>query len=273
MRRKKKKINRYLFPLLCFAILYWCYYSQQRNTSESNTSEQRTELPEGLPKGDTAYLPTTQKGSLQYRKHYTLSYAGEDRLTEWVAYELTRSELIKKVERSGKFRKDPNLKNCVTAKDYKGSGYDRGHLAPAGDMTFSEQAMEESFFMSNMAPQVPAFNRGIWKKTEEQIREWVKNEGTLYVVTGSLWTETSERMAACKIPIPDYFYKTVFDMQTPSKGMITFCIPNKALRGSPFDYVITVDSLEKLTGIDFFSQLPDTIEEALEKEVKKQLWR
>ena len=273
MKKKKRKIYRLLFPLLCFAILYWWYYCQGNKINDLFSFEQKIELPEGLPKGDTAYLPTTRKGRLQHRTHYALSYVEKDRLTEWVAYELTPTELVKNVKRSGKFRKDPDLKNSVAENDYKRSGYDRGHLAPAGDMVFSKQAMNESFFMSNIAPQVPAFNRGIWKEIEEQVREWVKKEGTLYIVTGSLWTEASEKMTTCEIPVPDYYYKALFDEETPSKGMIAFCVPNKTLNDSPFDYVITIDSLENLTGIDFFSQLPDTIEEPLEKEVKKQLWR
>jgi len=181
--------------------------------------------------------------------------------------------LIKTTDRSGRrFEKDATVKNGVQSYEYKNSGYDRGHLAPAADMSFSEEAMNESFLMSNIAPQLPAFNRGIWSVLENQVRNWVRYNGALYVVTGSIWDERSKRIAKQSIPVPGYYYKILFDTNKSSKGMIVFLIPNSDVRNSIFDYVITVDSLERLTAIDFFPQLPDSLENTLEAVVRKGLW-
>ncbi|MDD6209276.1 MAG: DNA/RNA non-specific endonuclease [Bacteroidales bacterium] len=267
-----KKALFWILLLLLFSFALF-YFWERTNENCSPLFEQRVRLPENLPVGDTAFLPTLSKGNLQNRKYYTFSYSDSDRLTEWVAYELTKEELVKNAKRSDRFKKDPNIAGGVISKDYKNSGYDRGHLAPAGDMSFAGKAMDESFFMSNIAPQVPAFNRGIWKHLEEWTRECVRTNGTVYIVTGAVWDSTSERMEPCSVPVPDYFYKILFDTGNPSKGMIVFYMPNKPLQNSIFDYVITVDSLENLTGIDYFSQLPDSLEDALEAVVMTSLWR
>jgi len=120
---------------------------------------------------------------------YTLSYNEKHEQAKWVAYELTAEETQKGVTRTNDFRSDNAVKTgSVTNADYQGSGYDRGHMAPAADMSWSVQSMEESFFYSNMSPQVPGFNRGIWKKLEERVRQWAVENKDIYVVTGPVLT-------------------------------------------------------------------------------------
>jgi endonuclease G len=134
-------------------------------------------------------LPTSTTGQIVRHTYYTLSYSEKDEQPEWVYYELTPALIIGKQKRKGVFRQD-SLITSISAQplDYLHSGYDLGHLCPAGDMKLNHASMSESFFMSNISPQKPAFNRGIWKKLETKVRKWAITEGRLYVVTGGVLT-------------------------------------------------------------------------------------
>ena len=121
---------------------------------------------------------------------YALKYNEQYEQAEWVAYQLTIEEVNGNYERSDNFRKDSHISTgSATLKDYRNSGFDRGHLIPASDMKWSPDAMSSSFYMSNMSPQDPSFNRGIWKKLEEQIRSWAVENREIYVVTGPVLTD------------------------------------------------------------------------------------
>ncbi len=144
---------------------------------------------------------------------YALKYNEQYEQAEWVAYQLTDIEVNGKYERSDNFRKDPFVSTgSATLKDYKGSGYDRGHLIPASDMKWSPDAMSSSFYMSNMSPQDPSFNRGIWKKLEEQVREWAVDNREIYVVTGPVLTNgLYQTIGVNKVAVPNHYYKVVLD--------------------------------------------------------------
>ena len=151
-----------------------------------------------------------EKRQEQVIKHegYTVSYNSEYRIANWVAYELTATEAkSKKTERSNKFVSDPQVKGATAMnEDYTRSGYDRGHLAPAGDMKWSAKAMRESFYLSNICPQKPKLNRGIWKDLEEQCRLWALDNGSLLIVTGPVITGDMKRLGKNKVAIPKSFH-------------------------------------------------------------------
>jgi endonuclease G, mitochondrial len=137
--------------------------------------------------GQCDLLPTSTTHEIVKHSYYTLSYSKKNEQAEWVAYLLTRSMITGQSERTENFRPDPSVPSgSAQLVDYKNSGYDRGHLCPAGDMTFSNQAMSETFYLSNMSPQTPAFNRGIWKNLESLVREWAKEDDSIFVVTGGI---------------------------------------------------------------------------------------
>ena len=274
--RTKKIVFLLLFVLLFVCVFFFIKEGNRLLTKGYNLNffSFEFELPDNLPSGDSAFVPTSVKGKLYWKSHYSISYSDSDRLSEWVAYELTCSELEKSAGRDGKrFEQDKTVTNGVRHYEYKNSGYDRGHLAPAADMAFSEEAMTQSFLMSNIAPQLPSFNRGIWSKLENQVRGYVRDKGALYIVTGCCWDEASRRIGETEIPVPAYYYKVLFDTNTKSSGMIVFLFPHGELRNSIFDYVVTVDSLESLTSVDFFHQLPDNLESELESQVRTRLWK
>lgn len=207
---------------------------------------------------------------------YVLCYNEKHEQANWVSYMLTGNMCSDgQVKRSNSFYADQLVTTgSALPDDYKGSGYDRGHLCPAGDMKFSEQAMKESFFMSNMSPQVPAFNRGIWKKLEEKVRTWAIENKTLFITTGGLLQDSLPKIGAVnKISVPHYFYKVILDNEDPGKKAIGFLIPNCKSTQTIFHYATPIDSLEKITGLDFFSELPDSIEAKLESEMDTLAWK
>jgi endonuclease G len=212
-------------------------------------------------------------GDLVRHTYYTLSYNEKYEQANWVYYVLTDSMVIAGgQERSNKFKTDP-LVSTGSAKsaDYTKSGYDRGHLCPAADMDFSRVAMEESFLMSNVSPQAPEFNRGIWKDLESEVREWAKQKHRLYVVTGPVFSENKGTIGQDRVLVPGYFFKVLFD-ENSSPEMIAFVLPNQKSDRPLSDFAVSVDELEKMTGFDFFSQLPDEVENKIESKVELAGW-
>ena len=175
--------------------------------------------------------------------------------------------------RSGNFRPDPEIPSgSATPDDYIQSGYDRGHLAPAADMAFSVRTMSESFCMSNISPQLPGFNRGVWSRLEKQIRHFAKREKLIVVVTGPiLSTGKTVSIGASRITVPQYYYKVVYDT-TPPEKMIAFVIPNRSSTADLKTFVVSVHQLEKLTGLDFFSLIPQPKQEHLERSITVENW-
>jgi len=208
---------------------------------------------------------TYSKKNIISHTGYSFLYNEIHEQANWIAYELTREETTNSIQRTDKFIPDQNVKTqTANAKDYEGSGYDRGHLAPAADMGWSSIAMDESFYYSNMSPQTPGFNRGIWKQLEELVRSWAIENNAIYVVTGPVLTNRLPAIGPNKVSVPKYYYKVVLDYSEPSIKGIGFVLPNKGSKEQLQYYAVSIDSVEKLTGINFFPLLPDEQEEIIE---------
>lgn len=215
-----------------------------------------------------------RKGEIVKHTAYTLNYIEKYEQASWVAYQLTGNNVGGGFERTNKFIEDPLVSTgSASNKDYSKSGYDRGHLAPAADMSWSEESMKESFFFSNMSPQKPEFNRGIWKKLEEQVREWAKDNEKLYIATGPILKGDMETIGPSHVAVPKYYYKAILDYTDPEIKAIGFILPNEGSTEPLKTFAVSVDSLEKATGIDFFYQLPDDVEKKLESKFDASLWR
>ena len=209
-----------------------------------------------------------------HHSYYTLSYNEDHEQANWVAYKLT-SEMIQNgsYNRTDNFRPDYKVKNQSSQlSDYKGSGYDRGHLCPAGDMKISKIAMSESFYMTNMSPQSPSFNRGIWKSLESIVRTWAIENDEIYVVTGPILTDIIGSIGSNSVSIPKYYYKVILDYKEPELKGIGFVLENAKSKSSLVSYAISIDNVEELTGIDFFPSLPDTIENIIEESFSIDKW-
>lgn len=219
-------------------------------------------------------IPKTRpKDIITRHTGYSLLYDESHKQAKWVAYKLTRAETHKVALRTNKFLPDPQVKtNSAHNSDYAGSGYDKGHLAPAGDMSWSSITMAESFYYSNISPQIPAFNRGIWKRLEGLVRKWAIEDNAVYVVTGPVLTNGLPTIGFDKVSVPKYFYKVILDYAGPDSKGIGFIMPN-ARSGFPLqNYAVTIDSVEKFTGIDFFSALPVEQEKQIEKSLCIPCW-
>ena len=220
------------------------------------------------------YLPDKVGSKIIEHDHYTLGYNEEHEQASWVAYRLTDHQIQNPItKRKDNFRSDPKVKTgSATLSDYKGSGYDRGHLAPAADFKWSATAMSESFYMSNMSPQVPGFNRGIWKNMESTVRNWAVENDEIYIVTGPVLENTLGSIGSNRVSIPSQYYKVILDYKKPDIKGIGIIMPNEKSDASLSLYAVSIDEVERVTGIDFFPELPDKIEERLENNINVTDW-
>jgi len=210
------------------------------------------------------YLPEISKeDQIIHHKYYSLSYDETNEIPEWVSYQLTRESIqAPNVPRAKRFKDDPLVKTrSAKHSDYSHSGYTRGHMAPAGDMAFNQEAMQESFYMSNMAPQIRAFNNGVWRELEEQVRDWAYDERSLIVTTGPIMKGITEQIGKNKIGVPKGFYKILLN-PTENKS-IAFLIPHEKTDKRLQDFAVTVDELESKTNLDFHAELMDDVQEEL----------
>ena len=209
------------------------------------------------------------------RPGYALGYIEYHEQPAWVIYRLTKEQaLTKAAKRGDDFKEDPEIPTgSATLADYRRSGYDRGHLAPAADMAYSLRTMGDSFFMSNMSPQRPKFNRGVWKDLEAQVRYFAITEKDIYVVTGPVLPKTKTvTIGGNRVTVPTHYYKVIYD-RTPPEKMIGFILPNEGSNRPLRDFAVTMDAVEDATGLNFFSTVPQPKQEQLESTISVQDWR
>jgi endonuclease G len=220
------------------------------------------------------FSPIAEKGEVYFHENYSFCYLEDYEQSSWVAYKLDYNSFEYSYERKNDFREDEVVVTETSSpKDYYKSGYDRGHLAPAADMMHSELSLSESFFMSNISPQAPSFNRGVWKRIENKVRDVSEKKGCVYVTTGPVLNEFIDTIGVeNKIPVPKYFYKTVLYIDGINCEMVAFLISNEKTDRDISEFVISVDSLEKVTNIDFYPALDDCREEEAESYTNKVFW-
>ncbi len=227
-------------------------------------------------RADVMYAPAPLTGQHEIiisHKAYRVSYNPKWHIANWVAYELTREELVTKVKRKNNFRPDPLLgKNSANDADYRRSGYDRGHLAPSADMRYDLVAQTECFYFSNICPQSSQLNSVLWNQLEQKVRRWVEKDSALIIITGPIVKDGYRVIGANRLSIPAQFYKIILSLHTPSPKCIAFLMTNGNERRNLSSYAVPVDSIEKITGLDFFPVLPDRQEEALESKVRLSNW-
>lgn len=219
------------------------------------------------------YKPTTQSSIIAHTA-YTLSYSLENKNPNWVAYELIKDELKGNEKRYNRFIKDPKLTGeSASNNSYKKSGYDKGHMAPAGDMKWDKEVMKESFHLTNISPQTPSLNRGAWKTLEEEIRKWTYRDSALVVICGPIYSNPTAELKD-GVKIPSSFYKIIAAPYIENPRAIAFIMPNtQSVDNDITKYVVSVDSVERLLNMDVLSKLPDTIENQIEKTSNYAQWR
>jgi endonuclease G len=215
------------------------------------------------------------RGTVLVKQHFVILYDGRYKVPTWVTYHLTRDELQGTESRTNNFRPDTALPPDQRSElvDYRRSGYDRGHMAPAADFKRDQAAMSETFLLSNMAPQRPHLNRQIWAHLEDQVRALIQAQGSMWIFTGALYLDSLQSptvptsyIGPDSVAVPTHFYKVILcEHPDGSHEMFAFVLPNAlAPQGEPRDYIVSVDRVQHLSGLDFFAALPDSEEHRLE---------
>ena len=222
---------------------------------------------------DFDFLPTSTTGQVVHHQFYSLSYHEKYEQAEWVAYELTQIQLLSICIKRPYFEQDPKIKTqSAHYKNYKDSGYNKGHLCPAGDRKFSVEAYNETFFTSNISPQMYEFNAGVWNRLEEKVRFWAQKYQKLYIVTGGVLTPNLKAIGTENVAVPRYFYKIILDYNDAETKAIAFLMPHEKSDKGLYHFVTSIDEIETLTGIDFFPELPDELENKIEKLSNYKRW-
>ena len=187
-------------------------------------------------------------------------------------YELVMGELQGQAERVGTFMADAGVKGCPSPMDYEGSGMDRGHLVPAADLRWDAEAMRQSFLMTNVCPMHKALNEGGWTKLEEKVREWATRDSALLVFTGPVVSEGDTTLASGRVAVPSAYYKVIMAPCVRPKRVIAFIYPNGHSGGRLQQYAVSVDEVERRTGLDFFPTLPADEQQQLERVLNLDAW-
>ncbi len=258
-----------IYFLLSITLLVSCKKNSENGfATQSSYQNNKTNQDESFD-----FLPTSTTNQIVKHDYYTLSYSENQEQAEWVAYDLKKSYVVNNHFKRPFFVQDPLVKTgSADWRNYKNSGYDKGHLCAAADMEFNANAYKDTFFTSNISPQVHDFNDGVWNRLEEKVRYWAEKYDGVYVVTGGVLKGSLVTIGRENVSVPKYFYKVLLNKSNGNYKMIAFLVPNAASDKPLYDFVVPVDSIEKLTGIDFFPQLDDATEDRLEKSSDYKDW-
>ena len=248
--------------------------NQKSNDRENNTGEYRStgnqalldvKLPQRLDNQTVRYKAIT----VYYNKHY--------RVPNCVAYELTNTQVSMadapdaQKRDNFQFNRDPQVQGCPDWWEYKETGYDRGHMAPAMDMRWDKTAMEQCFLMTNICPQDHELNDGEWRHMEEAIHTWARSARRLVIFTGPVLEGNMKKMGKKgNIAVPTQYYKVLYAPE--QDRAIAFLFRNEKARNSWTNYAVTIDEVERLTGINFLASLPDDSETVVESRQNIRDW-
>lgn len=231
--------------------------------------------PEAITYGLHLPIKTNDTISAQIIEHvgYVTNYNKQWYIPNWVAYILEKKELTAVVERDGAFVPDPKAEGeKVTTNQYTKSGYDRGHMAPAADMKWSATAMEECMYLSNICPQAPGLNRGRWLTLENKVRDWAEKYDSVLVICGPIMEQPHKTIGSIGIAVPWGYFKIIARKTAKEYKAISFIMKNESCPNTLYEYAVTIDSIETLTGHDFFYTLTNEQQNQLESQVETKGW-
>ena len=288
MTAKRKKTSqpsgKSILALIIFLLLVYVAYNplsqalNKESDPETSTTSADTQEPGREGNIEIPAKLSDRPEQILERMTYTVSFNSELNLPNWVAWELTPEKLVEREGRTNKFEPDPDIRpeaDAVTTDDYKGSGYDRGHMCPAADNRWHWRAMIQSFYMTNICPQTHKLNGGDWKELEDKCRNWAQQEGSVYIVCGPLLDPNVEHKTIGsdhRVTVPERFYKVVLCTACKTPRAIGFVFKNDKGNHPLSYYACSVDEVESLTGIDFFPNLPDEIETVVEANYNYAKW-
>lgn len=228
--------------------------------------------PAGLDSLIAVTLPGTMSDTLLRYSAFSIHFNSERHIANCAFYQLTRDHLNGSYGRPDDFAADAAVPGCALLEDYAGSGYDRGHLVPAADVQWSAQALRESFLLTNVCAQTKKLNGGGWAKLEEKVREWAARDSALVIFTGPAGNDVVETIGTSRVAVPRRFYKIIVAPCVRPMRAVAFIYPNGLSGKSLSDYCVNVDSVERATGIDFFSRMPQPWQRRIEGRVNLDAW-
>lgn len=236
--------------------------TEEENTDwtdvSTNSSTESQSLTDVVTNPLMAEIPVEYKGM-------TVSFNPSLHVPNWVSWELTAEETQGTSPRHNKFLQDASVDGCPLPSDYSNSGYTRGHMAPAGDMKWDSEAMKETFYMTNITPQAQSLNTGAWKNLEEKCRLWAQADGRLIIICGPVLTDSlEETIGESGVAVPRRFFKVILSPDARPVRGIGFVMNNGHVPGGMQKAAVSIREVERLTGHDFFSILPDSLEEVVE---------
>ena len=260
------------FLLWGLTVALVCFLLYKVIVNNSDTQHLVLLSDEGRDNLMTVAVPVGMSDTLLRYNAFDVHFNGDRGIANCASYELVVNELNGTSERSGEFMPDSGVKGCPTSADYAGSGMDRGHLVPAADLKWNEEAMRQSFLLTNVCPMHKALNEGGWTKLEEKVREWTARDSVLLVFTGPVVSEGDTTLASGRVTVPSAYYKVIMAPCVRPKLAIAFIYPNGHSGGRLQQYAVSVDEVERRTGLDFFPTLPDEEQQRLESDVHLDAW-
>ena len=258
----------YTILMLVCIIGFWLFENFYTPSAYSNPqSDLKTS------KIDISLSPSSTTNVIVSHEHYMLSYNEPFEQAEWVFYKLEKKHLTYEDRKRPYFIEDPKIKSkSADWRNYKNSGYNKGHLCPAGDRRFSEYAYNETFYTSNISPQRKKFNAGLWARLEGQVRKWCKKYGDIYVITGGVLEDGLKEIGVEDVDVPNEFYKVIFRKESNGIKVLAFLFPHKESNKKLSDFLVSINQLEEKTGINFFYKKPKMWQRKFEGNVSKNGW-
>ena len=275
---KNNKLLKTLLALVVLAILLFAqkYLNSSDKAEENVPALTSNPLPESVQDLSLPVAPPSKSDILIEHEGFALLYDTKTLCPRWVAWELTAEETRGKVSRQNiDFKEDESVPKQyqVASWDYNGGGYGRGHMCPAGDMKWSQEAMQDCHYMTNICPQTAELNKTWWEHLERACRQWARQEGAVQIVCGPIFSENPKHFGKKhRMAVPRAFYKVVLSLKKGKEKAIGFYYTNDNAIQPMEDAVRSVDDIERLTGIDFFSSLPDEQEDRLEAMTDLRVW-
>ena len=264
----KRKTIYTILMVVCI-VGFWLF--ENFYTPDTYSDSASIGLKEAIPQN---LMPSSTTGAIVEHAYYSLSYNEPFEQAEWVAYMLNKKQLTQDRRKRPFFIEDPKVKTkSADWRNYKGSGYDRGHLCPAGDRRFSKQAYNETFYTSNISPQDRDFNAGVWNRLEQQVRDWARRYDELFIVTGGILQSGLTEIGDEDVDVPRYYYKIIAKGDLSNPDILGFLFLGKESNKPLRSFTVSIDEIEKRTGIDFFEKLPDKVEARLERGVTVENWK
>ena len=261
-------MKRFIYLLIVVSVFSCKEFNIDEGTS---IKKYEVSVDKSVISGDFDFLPTSTTNDVYKRNTYVFSYSEAHEQSEWVAYYLDSNDVKTTNYDRPFFEQDPLVKTeSADWRNYKKSGYDKGHLCPAGDRKATLDEYNETFFTSNISPQEHEFNSGVWNRLEEKVRYWAVKSDGLYVVTGGVLSDNLKTIGKEDVSVPNYFYKVL--LSKDGSKMIGFLVPHEDSNQPLYEFVVSVDEIEKMTGIDFYPNLQDAIENQLESKSDYKDW-